>query len=64
MIIIIIVIMMHIFALNIKMFLTYIRTQGRQLVACKVWYSMVICLSVVLGGWIVECGTDRVFGKS
>lgn len=67
--IIIIIMIMPIFVLNIKMFLTYIGGQGGQLVVCKVWYSMVysICLPVFpvfLGDCIVECGTDKVFGKS
>lgn len=55
---------MHIFVLNIKMFFTYIGGQRGQLVVCKVWYSMAICVPVFLRGCIVECGTDKVFGKS
>lgn len=50
-----IIIIIHIFALNIK---------GEQLVVCRVWYNMVICLPVFLGGRIVERGTDKIFGMS
>lgn len=59
-----IIVIMHIFVLNIKMFFTYIGGQRGQLVVCKVWYSMAICVPVFLRGCIVECGTDKVFGKS
>lgn len=58
------IIIMHDFALNIKVFLTYIRRAGRAAYSMQMWYSMVICLPVFLGGCIVECSTDNVFGKS